>query len=35
MGANFRTIDNYFPPAIPQHVIDEINNIQYYPPEPD
>jgi hypothetical protein len=35
MGANFRTIDNYFPPAIPQHVIDAIHIIPYFSPEPD
>jgi hypothetical protein len=34
-GANFRTIDNYFPPAIPQHVIDAIHIIPYFQPEPD
>jgi hypothetical protein len=35
MGANFRTIDNYFPLAIPQHVIDAIHIIPYFAPEPD
>ena len=35
MGKNFRTIDSYFPPPIPQHVIDAIHLIPYFPPEPD
>jgi hypothetical protein len=35
MGTNFCTIDNYFTPAIPQHVIDAIHIIPYFPPEPD
>jgi hypothetical protein len=35
MGANFRTIDTYFPPPIPQAIIDAIHILPYFPPEPD
>jgi hypothetical protein len=35
MDANFRTIDTYFPPPIPQAIIDAIHIIPYFPPEPN
>jgi hypothetical protein len=38
MGANFRTIDSYFPPTIPQALFDVILGsmyVPYIPPEPD
>ena len=38
MGANFRTIDTYFPPTIPDALFDIILGSTYIPtipPEPD
>jgi hypothetical protein len=35
MGVNFRPIDTYFPPSIPQGIFDVILGTTYIPPEPD
>jgi hypothetical protein len=35
MGPNFRPIDSYFPPTIPQGIFDIILQTTYHPPEQD
>jgi hypothetical protein len=35
MGSNFRPIDSYFPPHIPQDIFKIILGNTYHPPEPD
>jgi hypothetical protein len=35
MGANFRSIDSYFPPLVPAHLFDLILGTPYIPADPE